>query len=153
MKKSIFTLAIAMLIAGTIFTGCQSSATKVENAEEKLQAANDKVSDAKQDLLKARLDSINDYEQFKKETEEILITHRKSIADFKARIENEKSENKAKYEKKLAELDKKNTDLEKTLEAYKENGKENWQSFKTKFIYDMQELTEAFKELTAINAK
>jgi len=153
MKKTILTLSIAIFIAGTILTGCNSSETKVEKAEKKLHEAKDNVAEAKQDLLKARLDSINDYEQFKKETVEIIILQRKNIADSKARIENAKAENKAKYQLILTELDNKNTDLENALKAYKADEKENWLAFKTQFINDILKLKEEFKELTAIDSK
>ena len=43
MKKSIFNFSIALLMSGTVLTGCQSSATKVENANDKVDAAKDQV--------------------------------------------------------------------------------------------------------------
>ena len=95
MKKTVFTLAITMLIGGTILTSCQSSAEKVENAENNLQEAKENVSEAKQDLKEARQDSITEYQKFRKEYEERIIANEKIIADFKAKIATEKKENKA----------------------------------------------------------
>ena len=69
MKKTIFTLAIAMFMAGGILTGCQSSKTKVENAK-------DKVVEANQELNQARRDSI---QQFKTETAERINNNEKSM--------------------------------------------------------------------------
>jgi len=56
------------LLTVTILSGCQSSATKVENAENKVQEAKKDLKDSKTDLYQARQDSISDYQQFKKET-------------------------------------------------------------------------------------
>jgi uncharacterized protein YlxW (UPF0749 family) len=143
MKKTIFTIAITMLMAGTMLTSCHSSAKKVEDAQ-------DKVADANQELNQTIKDSI---QQFKKESEEKISANEKSYADFKARIANEKKENKAKYEKKLAELDQKNSDMKKKLDDYKAEGKENWEKFKVEFNHDMDELGKAFKDLTVKNVK
>ena len=50
MKNQIYTLAVTALMAGTIFTGCQSS-------DEKVEAAQDKVQEAKQDLKEVQKDA------------------------------------------------------------------------------------------------
>ena len=148
MKNTISTLAVIVFIAGTILIGCQSNAKKVENAENKLDDANYNVLEAKQDLAKAHNDSVLAYQKFKEESEAKINAHEKSIAEFKARIANEKQENKDKYEKKLAEIEQKNSDLKKKLADYKEEGKEKWDSFKTKFNHDMDELGKALKGFT-----
>jgi len=150
MKKSIFTLAAAMLIAGSIFTSCKSSSKKVEDAKDKVEDAQDKVTEAKEELNQVIQDSIL---QFKKESEAKIKAHEKSIAEFKTRIANEKKENKIKYEKKLAELEQKNTDMKKRLDEYKAEGKENWETFKDDFNKDMEALSEGFRELAAIQIK
>jgi hypothetical protein len=146
MKKIIFTLALTMLVAGTIFTSCKSSAKKVEDAQDKVQNANDKVADANQELDQAIKDSIL---QFKKASAEKFAAHEKSVADFKTRIANEKKENKASYEKKLAQLEQRNTDMKKKLDDYKAESKENWENFRTEYISDMETLNKAFKDLMA----
>ena len=50
MKKSILFLASISLLTVTILSGCQSSATKVENAEDKVQEAKKDLEDSKTDL-------------------------------------------------------------------------------------------------------
>ena len=57
---------------------------------------------------------------------------------------------KAKYEKKLAELEQENSDMKKKLEDYKEEGKDNWRKFQTEFSHDMDKLGKEIKDLTAI---
>ena len=153
MKKIISKLAIASLMAGIVFSGCQSAAKKVENAEKDLQNAQNNVVDARQDLYKATKDSLTEYQIFKNESQQKISAHEKSIAEFKARIAAEKQENKVAYEKKIAELENKNSDLKRKLEEYKEDGQTKWTEFKSKFSHDMSELGQAFKNFTVTNEK
>ena len=143
MKKTIFTLTISMFIVGAMLTGCQSSKTKVEKAE-------DKVASANQELNQALSDSIK---QFKTESAERISNNEKNITEFKARIAKEKSENKAKYEKKLAELEKRNMDMKMRLADFKDEEQTKWEKFKVEYNHDMEELGKAFKDLTVKNVK
>lgn len=138
MKNKIIKLVSVAIITGAIFTACQSSAQKVETAK-------NEAFKAQQDLNKAVQDSISDYQQFKKEQEEKLIAHDKSIAEFKAKIAKEKKANRATYEKELARIEKKNSDAKKKLAGFKKSSKEEWESFKTEFSHDMDELVKALK--------
>ena len=74
MKTTILILTITVVMAGTMLSGCQSSADKVKNAQDKVQDAKNKVTEAKQDLKQALKDSI---QQFKKESEEKINTNEK----------------------------------------------------------------------------
>jgi hypothetical protein len=143
MKKSIFTLALLLIMAGIMLSSCQSPAKKVEDAKDKVSAAN-------QELDQAIKDSI---QQFKKESEEKISANEKSITDFKARIANEKKEDKAIYEKKIAELDQKNSDMKKKLDDYNEEGREKWVAFKAEFSRDMDDLSKSLKNFTYKNAR
>jgi cell division protein FtsX len=145
MKNKILLLAVTSFMAGTMFIGCQSSASKVQDAQDKVQDAKDKVVEANQDLDQALRDSIL---QFRTQSEATFNDREKSIADFKARIANEKDENRVKYQKKLAELEQQNTDMKKQLDDYKEAGKDKWDTFKVKFSKDMNNLGTAFKNFT-----
>jgi outer membrane murein-binding lipoprotein Lpp len=147
MKNKILNLVIIVFVTGTFLTGCQSSAKKVENAEDKVQDAKEKVIDAKQDLNKVLNDSI---QLFKKESEEKLIANDKSITELKEKILKEKKEHRAKDEKKLAVLEQKNNHLRKRLADYdyNEQAKNRWTSFRSEFSHDMDELGRALKGFT-----
>jgi peptidoglycan hydrolase CwlO-like protein len=144
MKKSIYVITASALIAASILTSCSTSAEKVENAQ-------DKVSEANMDLETANEEYLVDIENYRKETEATIAANDKSIAEFNARIENEKNEAKADYKKKIAELEQKNSDIKKKMAEYKAEGKEKWELFKTEFSRDMDELGKAFKDLTVKN--
>jgi hypothetical protein len=139
MKKSIlFPLSILFLTL-TILSGCQSSATKVENAEDNVRGT--------------EKTSISDYQQFKLDADQKITDQEKNIAEYKARIAQEKMENRADYEQRLVELENKNSDLKKKLADLKDDGQDTWVSFKNEFNHDMDELGKAFKDLTVENVK
>jgi hypothetical protein len=137
MKTSIITLAITLITAGTMLTGCLKSDKNIENAQNKVQDAENNVAQAKHELNQAINDSI---QEFKKAAQDKIILYEKNIAEFKIKLENDKKAGKAKYEKKLTELEQKNSDMKKKLVEYKEEGKEAWESFRTTFSHDMDEL-------------
>ena len=144
MKKPILIFAIIAIVAGFALIGCQSTGKRVENAQENVQDAEHQVIVAQQDLDEATKDSINEY---KKVTQEKIIAQEKSIAEFKARMANDKKENRAKYEKKLAEIEQQNTDLKKRLDDFKADKKEQWEKFKTELNNELDEIGKSIKNL------
>lgn len=146
MKKSILKFIVLVAVSSTMVTGCSNSEQKVEKAEEN-------VSEANKELDAANKEYLADIEAYKQETADQIAFNEKSIADFNVRVENEKKEAKADYKKKIAELEKRNSDLKMKMNDYKAEGKEKWESFKAEFKHDMNELGEAFKGLTIRNNK
>ena len=136
-------MAVIVSMAFTMFISCQSSSKKIDNAQENVTKAKEKIYQAIKDSIK----------QFRSVTQEKLIANEKQLAEYKIKIAKEKKANKEKYEAELARLDKKNNDLKIKLENYNEEGKEKWESFKTEFNRDMDELGKAFKDLTVKNVK
>ena len=146
MKRSILNITASVFVACFALTSCGTPAEKLENAENNATEAN-------KDLNEAHEEYMASIETYRKETAEKCEANEKSIADFNARIENEKSEAKADYKKKVAELEQKNSDMKKKMADYKAAGKENWENFKTEFTHDMDELGKAFKSLAVNDVK
>ena len=146
MKKLILALAVFAIITGAILTSCNTPAEKVKDAQTNVTQAN-------KDLDAANKEYLADIENYRKETADKITANDKSIVEFKARIEHEKKATKAEYNKKLTELEQKNSDLKKKLDDYKSDGKEKWETFKAEFSHDMDELGKAFKDLTVNNVK
>ncbi len=146
MKKTHIAITLFLFIATTTLTSCLSSADKVENAEDKLKDAQNKLDEVRQD-------SIADYDKFKKEADEKFMAHEKSINEFKARIANEKKESREKYEKQIADLEQKKYDLKKKLDEFQAAGKEGWEKYKSEFVNDMENLAKAINDLTVTNKK
>jgi hypothetical protein len=111
MKKIVITLAATAFFAGILFTSCNSPSQKIEKAGDKLLDAKEAVIDAKIDLTLARQDSISEFHQFKTEFQNQIIANEKTIAGLKLSIAGASRENKILFEKKLAELEEKNSNL------------------------------------------
>lgn len=146
MKRSILKLSAVALLVGAFSTGCS-------NSTEKLNDAKENVKEADADLEKARLEYLEDMKVYRNEAAIRIAENEKSIADFKLRVAKEKKEAKADYNKKIADLEAKNTDMKKQLDEYEYSGSEKWKSFKEEFGKDMDSLGLAFKNLTIKNNK
>lgn len=157
MKKSIFTLATALFVAGSIVSGCSSPDKKVENAEEKVQDAKNDVKDAKQDLSQAQQEQqnavVSDFQKFKNESNDAIIENDRHIASLRIDMKDEKREARERDEKRINELEKKNHDLKVKLDAYHDDGKSDWKEFKTEFKHDLDGLGKAFSDIGRRNTK
>ena len=74
--------------------------------------------EANSDLDEANEEYLAEIEEHRKKTADKIIANEKSIAEYKARIENERNEIKADYNKKIDELEKKNSDIKKKMDDY-----------------------------------
>lgn len=140
---AIYSLAITSL---AILTNCNSPADKVEHATEE-------VTEANKELAKADMEYMADMEIYKKEIAEQIEKNNIKISELKAKNEKEKAKVKAEIAKRIAELDQKNLNMKEKLNAYQEEGKENWDRFKTEFNHDMEGLGKAFQDLGVDNKK
>jgi len=146
MKKTILALAIFTFMTGIILTSRSNSAQKVDKAQLNVIEANKKLDDANKEYLA-------DMENYRRETTNKFAANDQSITEFKARIEHDKKAAKAAYNKKLADLERKNSEMKKKMDDYKAKGKDNWEKFKTEFNHEMDELDKAFKDLTVKKVK
>ena len=144
MKKLSLIFSALILLAGTELISCNTSAEKVEKAEDEVKVANENLDEANAEYLA-------DVEQFKLETNQKIADNAKSIADFNARIATDKKLAKAEYKEKIAALELKNTDMQKKMADYKADGKDGWAKFKEEFNHDMDEFGKALKDFTVKN--
>jgi len=150
----IFIIAVTTIMAGTIFTGCQSST-------QKQQAAQDKVQDARQDLNAAKKNAnevaqkaatAEEWKTFKSESELKIKDNEIRINELTVKMKKPGELFDALYEKKITNLEQQNKDLKARLEAY-EKSQSNWESFKREFNHDMDAIGQALKDLTVDNKK
>ena len=155
MKKTIFTLAIAtMLITGTIYTGCQSQTQKSETARDKVQDAKEDLRDARKDanIEAQKVATAEEWKTFRLESDAKISDNESRIAKLKVKMNKPGKTLDARYEKKIDALEQKNKELKTRIEEY-ETSQSDWQSFKREFNHDMDELGQAFKDLTGNNEK
>ncbi len=152
MKKIIYTLTIAaVLTAGISFSGCQ---TRPQTSEE--ISAQAKIDSAKQDLLAAQeTATAEEWDAFKKESEVKIRINELSIADLKDRMYESGKKDDVLYSENINKLEKQNEALKARIKNHDnaENRKVKWETFKSEFNHDMDELGKALKDLTVKNTK
>jgi hypothetical protein len=167
MKDVIFSLFIAMLLmASTAFVGCTSPEKKVENAQikvdnaqEKVADAKDKVADAKDNLTEAQKMANAEAEKvanaaawkiYKIEAEAKIKTNDVRVAELKTMMKKAGKSTSAMYKENVVILEKKNAAMKARISDY-DKSQSNWESFKTEFNHDMDELGTALKDFTVNN--
>ena len=136
-----------LLFAGTAtLYSCGNSSSKLEDSKEN-------VADAKADLAMANQEYLADVENYRKEVAAKIDENDKKLAELKVKARNEKRETKEAYDKKIAELEERNRSIREKMANYKDDGKDNWNNFKTEFNHDMDELGQAFKDVTVNNVR
>jgi len=146
MKPFVLKTVSAFFTSILILTACNTPSEKVEKAQEEVNEAN-------KDLNQAQEEYVTDIENYRKIEDEKIDANNKSIAEFKARIENDKTEASDKYEKRIAELEQKNSDMKKKMDDYKADGKEKWELFKADFNKGMEDIGQSIKDLTSKHSK
>ncbi|MBK6967238.1 MAG: hypothetical protein IPH20_25920 [Bacteroidales bacterium] len=153
MKNTFFTLLFATsMLAGTLLTGCQSSATKEE-------AANAKVDEAQQDLMEAQQDAdieaqkvatADEWNAFKTESEIKISEYEIRIKALKDQMKKPGKTFDDLYKKRIEQLEQKIADLKTRMNDYEKN-QSGWEEFKREFNHDMDELGIALKDMTVDN--
>jgi outer membrane murein-binding lipoprotein Lpp len=145
-KKNISLVTLITLVTAVLLSGCNSPQQKVDEAQEN-------VEEQQHNLDQAQVDLETETADFKLESNEKITANEKVIADFKIRLRNIKDDAKGAYKKKVTDLEQKNTSLKRRIEEHEDEGMEKWQSFKTEFNQDMDELGKSLKDFTTNNTK
>jgi hypothetical protein len=77
----------------------------------------------------------------------IIKANKKRIDVFKEKMEDAGLKVKANYDNEMAVLEKKNRNLEKKFEKYKDEGQHKWKKFKTNFKHDREDIGKTVKDL------
>ena len=140
MKYKYFILAVFLLIAGSVFSGCENNR---EDAKEDVKQAN-------QAMIEEQTQFEKEWKQFKNDAELKIEANQKKINDFNTAMKATSENFKDKYENQVLTLEQNNIELQKKLNDYKYEGKDNWEKFKLKFNDDMKSveiaITGLFKE-------
>lgn len=153
MKKTIISYAIAStFLTGIIFTGCQSASKKEESAKENVQDAKDELKEVREDANKEaqKVASAEEWKTFKTETQERITNNEIRIAELKVKMKKPGKILDGLYEKRIETLEQRNNELKMRLDNYEKN-QSDWESFKREFNHDMDELGQAFKDITVDN--
>ena len=149
MKKIIFILVVATtFIAGIAITSCQSSTQK---EEEGTGMMNDNDTQEGMNPMH-EMNNTEEWEVFKSESEAKIKDIEIRIAELKVQMDKKGTALDEIYAKRIDTLEQKIKDLKKKMENF-DNGQSDWESFKREFNHDMDELGQAFKDLTVNNEK
>ncbi|MBP6184291.1 MAG: hypothetical protein KA479_05075 [Saprospiraceae bacterium] len=155
MKNPIYLLALSVsLLFATMFTSCQSSSEKVEEASEDVQDAKEDLQDAKSDAAveKARVANEEEWRMFRSENDVVIRSNETRIAELKANMKkSEKAADKA-YAERINALEQRNKELNDRMSNYESN-QSDWESFKREFKHDMDAIGQGFNDLTVNNKR
>lgn len=154
MKKTTQLFAVITLLAAAVFTGCKSPDDKVEAAEDKVENAKE---DLKEEVKDANADAVKkanaeEWKEFKSKSNEEIKENEKKIAELKVKLKKPGKMLDPMYEKRIANLEEKNRNLQAKLDGYETN-QSDWESFKAEFKHDMDEFGQAFRDITVDNKK
>ncbi|TRX43124.1 hypothetical protein [Flavobacterium restrictum] len=136
MNKAIVILAIA---AGTIFTSCKS-------ANQKQATAQQNATEANQDLTNTQASNVAEWKAFKAESQAKILDNEQRIANLKEKMNKPGSTFDGIYRTRIEKLEAKNNDLKAKLNNYDGN-QTDWQTFKSDFNRDMDEIGNNIKDL------
>jgi dynactin complex subunit len=139
MKNLKKVITISFMIISVMLIGC------FENSEKSKQEIRDNIEE--NEAYKLELD------EYRFRIAEQITTNENSIIAFRSRIASQKKEARADYEKKINDLNNKNTDLKMRLDAFNADNKESWELFKVEFGRDMDELGNALRDFTINSQK
>lgn len=156
MKKNLFTVTMAaMLVAGGMFTGCDTtSADKVNKAEENVKDAEKNLKEAKAGKVAAVEKEATDAEWkvFKEDSDAKIAMNEARIAEMKDKMKSSGKTMGKIYAGRIENIEKKNVELKERLDNF-DKEQTNWDSFKREFNHDMGEIGSAFKELGTDSSK
>lgn len=141
-----------VILAHAVFTGCQSSADKLDNANQNVEKEKQDLQEAQKDANAAAVKVANaeEWSAFKTESEVKIKDNQIRIDELKVKMSKPGKTFDAMYTKNIENLEQKNKDLKARIGAYEAN-QSDWESFKREFNHDMDELGQALRDLTVNN--
>lgn len=140
MRKTIYAMSVASLLACNALASCESPAQKQEVAANNVVVAKEELQQAKQQELNA------EYPAFKKKAEIEIAANDKHIAELRAKLAQPgKLPLDDIRRQKIDDLQKRNADLKARLYGY-EKERSDWLTFKAKFNHDADDLRNAFND-------
>jgi hypothetical protein len=92
-------------------------------------------------------------DQFRADLNKRIEKNKKDIRSLKSEAQNQKENNRKKYNDAITDLGKRNDRLLMKLGDYKDDSKDNWQNFKREINHDIDELTNAITDLMTTSKK
>jgi flagellar biosynthesis GTPase FlhF len=154
MKKSTYNLAITMLIAGSVFTSCESQAQKDEKEKNRIETEQKELNERKIEVNAAaqKVADAEDWKQFKAASELKIKENEIRIDELKLKKSKPGKMLDELYQNRIEALVTRNKELRERIYSYEKN-QSDWEVFKREFNHDMDELGKALKDFSVDNKK
>ncbi len=137
---------MAFLVVITLMTGFAQ-----EN--KKAAAARREIKKGKEDLEKAKIDSVADYESFKKESELKIAGNKRKIEVLKTKEIKDCEQVKAKYESEVLALERRNNVLDAKIKSADVEKINLWSAFKRDVNRELIALGKAIRKMGVMKVK
>lgn len=138
MKKHQNIVVVALVAALLGGMGCRSPEEKVEDAQEKLHAAEQQLEQARKDSM-----AVAEWKAFKVAAELEIATNNKVIAEMRAA---QKGKTDPAYERQIAELEEENRNLQRKIDFY-EKYHSDWGTFQREMAREMEALRKKLESM------
>lgn len=146
MKIKTLFIPILMCVGSFLLISCGDDAAKEKKAA-------DEVNDAKEASDKAYQAYLGEVDKYREESSARIAANKQAITDYNLSVQASKKKMSEDQARRIADLEARNERMQKKLDEYKAEDQTKWQSFKQEFGRDMDELGQAFKDLTVNNVK
>lgn len=149
MKTTIINLTItSIILAGTIFTGCQSEVEREISVRNTVLEANEELqdweNDTREDAEKKAKEA--EWKRFKNDVELTIKNNEFRITALRVKLNKPGISRDPHYATKIKKLEQQNKALERRIKDYRED-QDDWESFKSDFNRDLDELGKELREL------
>jgi archaellum component FlaF (FlaF/FlaG flagellin family) len=152
MKGAILTIITIFVWLGIVFTRCESPERRIEKAQQKVQDAHAdlKLTQQKAHIAMQKSANMEDWKVFKAESIAKMQENDILIAGLNLKMKTSGKTLDGLYATKINQLEIKNQQMKDRIIAY-EKTISNWETFKTDFKLEMNELGISLKDLVAAN--
>ena len=153
MKKTILIAATFVFITGCLLIAQDGNAGETMSLKDTVPPAKTYVLNErkyfalsfKDSLSPAITDTLTLWQKFKAASEQRIDSNDRRIAELKTNMADKEDKVKNSHGKTITGLEQRNETLKKSLGDYKEDEKENLESFKQRFNKDINEITKAIR--------
>ena len=136
-----------MLLAGTIFTGCKSEVEREISVRNTVLEANQELqdweNDTREDVDKKAKEA--EWKRFKYDVELTIKNNEFRITALRVKLNKPGISRDPNYATKIKKLEQQNKALERRIKDYRED-QADWESFKSDFNRDLDELGKELRE-------
>jgi hypothetical protein len=142
MKKSNLFFASLMIASLSVFMACENASQKMERAESPIMKSDRNVDMTESEVLA-------EVQIFRLKTSNEIKANFRKIAAIQDTIDTRYENLREKYEDKLEVLDNTNREMKRSIDNFKESGRDQWTTFRDEFSDSMDGLANSIDNFFA----